>query len=54
MIRNRINQISGSNKGDTLWLNPFITSILHVIYIQHKINQSLVKAAIYKQLKRDS
>ena len=46
MIRNRINQISGSSKGDILWLNPFITSIFHVIYMQHKINQSLVKAAI--------
>ncbi|MDO6618796.1 hypothetical protein [Shewanella sp. 6_MG-2023] len=46
MVRNRINQISGSNKGDILWLNPFITSIFHVIYMQHKINQSLVKAAI--------
>ena len=46
MVRNRINQISGSNKGDTLWLNPFITSIFHVIYMQHKINKSLVKTAI--------
>jgi len=46
MIRNRINLISGSNRGDTLWLNPFITSIFHVIYMQHKINQSSVKAAI--------
>ena len=46
MVRNRINQISGSSKGDILWLNPFITSIFHVIYMQHKINQSLVKAAI--------
>ena len=46
MVRNRINQISGSNKGDILWLNPFITSIFHVIYMQHKINQSLVKASI--------
>jgi len=46
MVRNRINLISGSNKGDTLWLNPFITSIFHVIYMQHKINQSLVKATI--------
>ncbi|WNC68614.1 hypothetical protein RI845_00355 [Thalassotalea nanhaiensis] len=46
MVRNRINQISGSSKGDILWLNPFITSFFHVIYMQHKINQSLVKAAI--------
>jgi hypothetical protein len=43
MVRNRINLIAGSNKGDKLWLNPFITSILHVVYMQHKINQGLVK-----------
>ena len=46
MVRNRINLIAGSNKGDKLWLNPFITSIFHVIYMQHKINQGLVKSAI--------
>lgn len=39
MVRDRINLISGSQKGDSLWLNPFITSISHVIYIQYKINQ---------------
>jgi len=44
MVRNRINLIAGSIKGDRLWLNPFITSIFHVIYMQHKINQGLVKA----------
>ena len=46
MVRNRINLIAGANKGDKLWLNPFITSIFHVIYMQYKINQGLVKAAI--------
>ena len=46
MVRNRINLIAGSKKGDKLWLNPFITSIFHVIYMQHKINQGLVKSAI--------
>jgi len=46
MVRNRINLIAGSNKGDKLWLNPFITSIFHVIYMQHKINQGLAKNAI--------
>ena len=46
MVRNRINLIAGSNKGDKLWLNPFITSVFHVIYMQHKINQGLVKSAI--------
>ncbi|WP_141235496.1 hypothetical protein [Pseudoalteromonas sp. NBT06-2] len=44
MVRNRINTITGANKGDRLWLNPFITSIFHVIYMQHKINQSLMKS----------
>jgi hypothetical protein len=46
MVRNRINLIAGSNKGDKLWLSPFITSIFHVIYMQYKINQGLVKNAI--------
>lgn len=46
MVRNRINQISGSKKGDKLWLNPMITSIFHVIYMQYKINQGLVKNSI--------
>ncbi|MBQ4833757.1 hypothetical protein J8L70_10930 [Pseudoalteromonas sp. MMG010] len=46
MVRNRINKISASNKGDILWLNPFLTSIFHVIYIQYKINQSAVKATL--------
>jgi len=46
MVRNRINQIAGSKKGDKLWLNPIITSIFHVIYMQHKINQAAVKNAI--------
>lgn len=40
MVRNRINLITGAVKGDSLWLNPFITSIFHVIYMQYKINQS--------------
>ena len=46
MVRNRINLLADSNRGDKLWLNPFITSIFHVIYIQHKINQGLAKNAI--------
>jgi hypothetical protein len=44
MVRNRINLIAGTYAGDKLWLNPFITSIFHVIYIQHKINLGLAKA----------
>jgi len=46
MVRNRINLITGSNKGDRLWLHPFKASILHVIYMQYKINQGLTKNAI--------
>lgn len=41
MVRNRINLITGAVKGDSLWLKPFIVSIFHVIYMQHKINQAL-------------
>jgi hypothetical protein len=41
MVRNRINLIAGASKGDKLWLKPFMTSIFHVIYMQHKINQGL-------------
>jgi len=46
MVRNRINLMTGSTKGHTLWLNPYMTSIFHVIYMQHKINQSLANSAI--------
>ncbi|MBA6253310.1 MULTISPECIES: hypothetical protein [unclassified Colwellia] len=49
MVRNRINLIAGANKGDKLWLNPFITSLLHVVYMQHKINQGLAKTATVYQ-----
>lgn len=50
IVRNRINLIAGSNSGDKLWLNPFITSIFHVIYMQHKINQGLATAQYNKQI----
>ncbi len=42
MVRHRINLISGSKRGDSLWLSPVITSVFHVIYMQYKINQGLV------------
>lgn len=42
-VRNRINIIIGANKGDKDWLNLYITSLFHVIYMQYKINQSLIK-----------
>ncbi|MCG7530700.1 hypothetical protein MHM98_04920 [Psychrobium sp. MM17-31] len=39
MVRNRINRITATKRGERMWLNPFITSILHVIYMQYVINQ---------------
>ena len=50
VVRNRINLITGSSKGDKLWLKPLITSIFHVIYMQHKINQGLAMAQYNKQI----
>lgn len=44
MVRNRFNLISNSSQGDKLWLSPFMTSIFHVIYVQHKINQALASS----------
>jgi hypothetical protein len=46
MVRNRMNMIAGVKKGDKLWINPYITSIFHVIYMQHKINQGSDKVTI--------
>lgn len=43
MVRNRINLMTKAKKGDTLWLNPLSTSLFHVIYMQYKINQIMVK-----------
>jgi hypothetical protein len=43
IVRNRINLIAGTTKGDKLWLSPVLTSIFHVIYMQHKINQGITK-----------
>ena len=47
-IRSKINQIIGAEKGSELWLSPILSSFLHVIYIQHKINQALVKPILTK------
>ncbi|MEZ9821566.1 hypothetical protein AB4238_13230 [Shewanella sp. 10N.286.45.A1] len=44
MVRNRMNLITGAKKGEPLWLDPLKTSLLHVIYMQHKINQGMSKA----------
>jgi len=46
MVRNRINLISGAVKGELLWLNPVITSLCHVVYMQYKINQGGVNNMI--------
>ena len=40
-VRNRINRINNVSKGNTLWLDPILSSFFHVIYFQHKINQSI-------------
>lgn len=40
-VRNRINTINNVTKGTKLWLNPFLSGLFHVIYFQHKINQSI-------------
>lgn len=41
-VRNRINLITGVGKESKFWLNPVLSSVLHVIYIQYKINQLLL------------
>ena len=41
-VRNRINNINHVKKGHKLWLNPVLSSFLHVIYLQYKINQSIL------------
>ena len=40
-VRNRLNSINNVSKGNALWLDPFLSSFFHVIYFQHKINQSI-------------
>ncbi|MDP4537479.1 DUF4234 domain-containing protein [Alkalimonas collagenimarina] len=40
-IRNRINLLTGVGERSKFWLNPVLSSFLHVIYFQYKINQLL-------------
>ena len=47
-VRNRINSINNASKGNALWLDPFLSSFFHVIYFQHKINQSIDSEAAGK------
>ena len=47
-VRNRLNRINNVSKGDALWLGPFLSSFFHVIYFQHKINQSISSKAAGK------
>ena len=47
-VRNRINSINNVSKGNALWLDPFLSSFFHVIYFQHKINQSIDSEAVGK------
>ena len=41
-VRNRINEVNQVFKGDSLWLNPFLSSFFHVIYMQYKINKTIL------------
>ncbi len=47
-VRNRINSINNVSKGNALWLDPFLSSFFHVIYFQHKINQSIDSEGVGK------
>ena len=38
-LRNRINQISGAQKGDMFWLGGIITFFFNAYYFQYKINE---------------
>ena len=38
-FRKRLNQLSGSNKGDMFWLGGILTFFINVYYFQYKINQ---------------
>ena len=49
-VRNRINLVSGAWKGSKLWLDPVLSSFLHVIYIQYKINQCLQMNSVQQQV----
>lgn len=40
-IRNRLNQITNSEKGDKTWAGPIMTFFFHGLYLQYKINQNL-------------
>lgn len=44
-VRNRINTINNVSKGNMLWLDPILSSFFHVIYFQHRINQSIASEA---------
>lgn len=38
-FRNRINEVTGANEGDTFWLGPVLTFFFSFYYFQYKINQ---------------
>jgi hypothetical protein len=42
-VRNRINIINSVMKGNKLWLNAILSSLFHVIYMQYKINESILE-----------
>ncbi|PWK48593.1 DUF4234 domain-containing protein [Pleionea mediterranea] len=52
-VRNQLNSLSGAKKGQKEWLNAYLTSIFHVIYFQHMINNNY-EATINKSLQQIS
>ena len=47
-VRNRINEINRAVKGDVNWLRPFLSTFLHVIYMQYKINGNVADIKKYQ------
>ena len=42
-FRNRLNQLSGSSKGDLFWLGGILTFFINVYYFQYKLNNHQLK-----------
>ena len=38
-IKNRINDLTATSRGDALWIGPILTFLFNTIYLQYKINQ---------------
>lgn len=53
-VRNRINLLTGVDERSKFWLNPVLSSLLHVIYFQYKINQFLQLNSLRQQAESHS